>query len=224
MCVGGRGCVHTYIFFISEYCQMFFLKKTSCFPSIRSLTFCIDVKKCFLSTIKLLKVTCAVCLLTALPGHPLSGWLVTKAVFWLVSIKDWQQWSSGWEECWVNLFVPPNLSLVSGCSWLWPSSKAPLQGGVLCTHHLWAVITILPLAFSGLWVYHLTTVAGPGAKSSVQLCATPWTIQSMEFSRPEYWSGLPFPSPGHLPNQGSNPGLPHCRWIFLPAEPQGSSY
>ena len=28
----------------------------------------------------------------------------------------------------------------------------------------------------------------------------PWTIQSMEFSRPEYWSGQPFPSPGDLPN------------------------
>ena len=32
------------------------------------------------------------------------------------------------------------------------------------------------------------------------LCA--WTIQSMEFSRPEYWSGLPLPSPGDLPNPG----------------------
>ena len=32
--------------------------------------------------------------------------------------------------------------------------------------------------------------------SHVQLFAAPWTIQSKEFSRPEYWSGLPFPSPG----------------------------
>ena len=31
--------------------------------------------------------------------------------------------------------------------------------------------------------------------SCVQLFATPWTIQTMEFSRPEYWSGWPFPSP-----------------------------
>ena len=29
---------------------------------------------------------------------------------------------------------------------------------------------------------------------------TPWTKQPMEFSRPEYWSGKPFPSPGDLPN------------------------
>ena len=33
----------------------------------------------------------------------------------------------------------------------------------------------------------------------------------MEFSRSEYWSGDPFPSPGSFPTQGSNPGLPHCR-------------
>ena len=33
---------------------------------------------------------------------------------------------------------------------------------------------------------------------------------SMGFSRQEYWSGLPFPSPGDLPN----PGLLHCRWIL----------
>ena len=52
--------------------------------------------------------------------------------------------------------------------------------------------------------------------SSVQLLETPWTVAyqtllSMDFSRQEYWSGLPFPSPGDPPNQGSNPGLPHCR-------------
>ena len=41
----------------------------------------------------------------------------------------------------------------------------------------------------------------------VWLFATPWTVAyqappSMEFSRQEYWSGLPFPSPGHLPDPG----------------------
>ena len=36
----------------------------------------------------------------------------------------------------------------------------------------------------------------------------------MEFSRPEYWNGQPFPSPGDLPNPGSKPGLPHCRQIL----------
>ena len=33
----------------------------------------------------------------------------------------------------------------------------------------------------------------------------------MEFSRPEYWSGLPFPSPGYLPNPGIKPGSPELQ-------------
>ena len=46
--------------------------------------------------------------------------------------------------------------------------------------------------------------------SHVRLSPTPWTIAglaplSMEFSRQEYWSGLPFPSPGDLPDPGIEP-------------------
>ena len=49
--------------------------------------------------------------------------------------------------------------------------------------------------------------------SCVQLFATPWTVAykvppSMEFSRQEHWSGLPFPSPGHLPDPGVEPVSP----------------
>ena len=43
----------------------------------------------------------------------------------------------------------------------------------------------------------------------------------MEFSRPEYWSGQPFPSPGDLPNPGIKPRSPTLRADSLPAEPQG---
>ena len=50
---------------------------------------------------------------------------------------------------------------------------------------------------------------------------TPQTIQSMEFSRPEYWSGQPFPSPGHLPNLGIESRSPVLQADSLPAEPQG---
>ena len=47
----------------------------------------------------------------------------------------------------------------------------------------------------------------------VQLFATPWTVAhqaplSMGFSRQEHWSGLPFPSPGDLPDPGITPGSP----------------
>ena len=49
--------------------------------------------------------------------------------------------------------------------------------------------------------------------SYVQLFVTPWTVAhqappSMEFSSQEYWSGLPFPSPGDLPDPGIEPGAP----------------
>ena len=57
--------------------------------------------------------------------------------------------------------------------------------------------------------------------SCVRLFATPWTIQSMEFSRPEHWSGWPFPSPGDLPNQGIEPTFPAVQEDSLPAEPPG---
>ena len=43
----------------------------------------------------------------------------------------------------------------------------------------------------------------------------------MEFSRPEYWSGKPFPSPGDLPNPGIEPRSPALQADSLPAEPQG---
>ena len=69
--------------------------------------------------------------------------------------------------------------------------------------------------------------------SRVQLFAVLWTVAcqaplSMKFSRQEYWSGLSFPSPEDLPDQGSNLGLQHCKqmlyclsyqrspsWLFL---------
>ena len=52
---------------------------------------------------------------------------------------------------------------------------------------------------------------------------TLWTIQSMEFSRPEYWSGQHFPSPGDLSNPGIEPRSPALRADSLPAEPRGKS-
>ena len=60
--------------------------------------------------------------------------------------------------------------------------------------------------------------------SCVQLFVTPWTIQRMystvHFSRAEYWSGWPFPSPGDLPNPGIEPRSPAFQADSLPAEPQ----
>ena len=71
--------------------------------------------------------------------------------------------------------------------------------------------------------------------SSLMLCLgthhsplfeTPWTISlqaplSMGFSRQKYWSGLPCPPPGDLPNPGIKPRSPSLRADSLPSEPPG---
>ena len=62
--------------------------------------------------------------------------------------------------------------------------------------------------------------------SRVRLFATPWTVAyqaplSMGFSRQEYWSGLPFPSPGDLPDPGIELGSPKLEADALTSEPPG---
>ena len=62
--------------------------------------------------------------------------------------------------------------------------------------------------------------------SHVQLFATLWTVAyqaslSTGFSRQEYWSGLPFPSPGDLPDPGIEPGSPTLEEDALTSEPPG---
>ena len=64
--------------------------------------------------------------------------------------------------------------------------------------------------------------------SRVRLFATPWTVAyeappSMGFSRQEYWSGLPFPSPGDLPDPGIEPRSPALQADALPSEPNSGN-
>ena len=58
--------------------------------------------------------------------------------------------------------------------------------------------------------------------------ATAWTVAyqappSMEFSRQECWSGLPFPSPGDLPDPGIKPGSSALQAVAFPSEPPGEA-
>ena len=62
--------------------------------------------------------------------------------------------------------------------------------------------------------------------SRVRLFAIPWIVVyqaslSMGFSRQEYWNGLPFPSPGDLPDPGIEPGSPALQADALPSVPLG---
>ena len=64
------------------------------------------------------------------------------------------------------------------------------------------------------------------SRSRVRLFVTLWTVvyqalPSMRFSRQEYWSWLPFPSPGNLPNPGTEPGSPALGADALTSEPPG---
>ena len=73
------------------------------------------------------------------------------------------------------------------------SAQAPSQGGQACVHACVCVCACVLSCFSHVWLY-----------------VTPWTVAhqaplSMGFSRQEYWSGLPCPSPGDLPD----PGIEH---------------
>ena len=58
--------------------------------------------------------------------------------------------------------------------------------------------------------------------------STPWIVAYqfppfIEFSRQEYWSGLPFPSPGDLPDPGIEPRSPSLQADALPSEPPGKA-
>ena len=58
---------------------------------------------------------------------------------------------------------------------------------------------------------------------------TPWAVArqappSMGFSRQEYWSGVPFPSPGDLPHSGMEPASAALAGGFFTTEPPGKPY
>ena len=74
-------------------------------------------------------------------------------------------------------------------------SQRPLSEWVKSLSHVWLFVTLWAVAYK----------------------ASP----SMGFSRQEYWSGLPFPSPGDLPNPGIEPGSPTLETDVLASEPPG---
>ena len=67
------------------------------------------------------------------------------------------------------------------------------------------------------------TQGGGVVTKSCPTLVTPWTVACqaplpMGFSRQEYWSGLPFPSPGDLSDPGIEPGSPALQADSLPTE------
>ena len=104
---------------------------------------------------------------------------------------------------------------------VWPHRRQPTR-----LHHPWDS----PGKNTGVGCHFLLQSMKVKSLSRVRLFATPWTAAyqappSMGFSRKEYWSGLPFPSPGDLSDPGIEPrspslqaewgGNPVCWWLGL---------
>ena len=112
-------------------------------------------------------------------------------------------------------YVCPNSSLISFCVLL------PWSDGA---HSVPSVETLL--LFKKNLIKVVVSPTYSPMLSHVQLFAAPWAVAhwaslSMEFSRQEYWSGLPFPSPGYLPDPGIKHRSPILQADSLPSEQPG---
>ena len=88
------------------------------------------------------------------------------------------------------------------------------------------VLSIVALKWLSIISWHLAWLSEVKSFSRVWLFATPWTVAyqaslSVGFSRQEYWSGLPFPYPGDLPDPGIEPRSPSLQADVLHSEPPG---
>ena len=96
----------------------------------------------------------------------------------------------------------------------------------LNTHHKKELKTNLGLVVPFRYNIKDTMKVKVKSLSCVRLFATPWTVAyqappSTGFSRQEYWSRLPFSSPGDLPNPGIEPRSPAFQEDALTSEPPG---
>ena len=107
-----------------------------------------------------------------------------------------------------------------------PQRISPAQGLNLSLLHCRQILCCLSHQGSPIWPAWKWKKVKVKLLSRLQLFETPWTVAhqvplSMGFSRQEYWSGLPFPSPGDLPNPRVEPGSPALQADSLLSEPPG---
>ena len=113
-------------------------------------------------------------------------------------------------------------------SWLEPVTREDRRRGLTTNNH---IPKSPPAAWWGraaaarIYCCKLKESESEVAQSCLTLCdpmdCSCWAPPSMRFSRQEYWSGLPFPSPGDLPNPGIKPGSPILQADAFPSEPPG---
>ena len=112
------------------------------------------------------------------------------------------------------------MRLLGTCGWFWSGTEAfpfPQAAVVSCMDGFPPLDTSRAI---------MAAVSEVKLLNHVRLFATPWTVAcqaplSMGFSRQEYWSGLPFPSPEDLSDSGIEPRSPSLQADALPSEPPG---
>ena len=156
----------------------------------------------------------------------------SESVWWVLSGEGGHVKASGGRQCLRPGQAESTPALFVPCEWDWPSDIMEPGGCLLGnfsnirTQSL-AFLTCERFASASVGLKH--TNYSPRAKSTsmwkllscVWLFATPWTIQSMEFSRPEHWSVCSFPFSRGLPNPQIEPRSPVLQADSLPAKPQG---
>ena len=123
---------------------------------------------------------------------------------------------------------------VSVTPWYWTSGLLNSENEFLLFSTVRFMVTYLSSPRKWMLPYmkccsKVSTAAAAQSLSRVWLLATPWTVArqaplSMRVPRQEYWSGLPFSSPGDLPEPGSkaeSPVSPALAAVFFTAEPPG---
>ena len=144
-------------------------------------------------------------------SNTILSWLLESLSEWVKSLSRVQLFATPWT---VAHQAPPSM----GFSRQEYRSGVSLLSPILYCDHDYTLISLMKLSLSE-WVKSL---------SHVRLLVTPWTVAfqappSMGFSRQEYWSGLPFPSPGDLPDPGIEPWSPAFQVDTLTSEPPGKS-
>ena len=155
------------------------------------------------------------------PASPCHKYPVVLAPFFFVSRRICITTGLGLLRIYLSLLFTACLWF-TGAMWrgLWAHQPSP-KGEAHTTHRRSEDWKKAPLFLGSAFLLQLVK-----SLSHVQLSATPWTVArqallSMGFSRREYWSGLPFPSPGDLPDPGVKPRSPTLQADSLPSEPPG---
>ena len=167
---------------------------------------------------------------------------VTQFFFQLLFIEYWQGIRSSLKHLYLEVLIPRKLIIRPGTRLqsFWLLGSNPFKHSLEPTrplpqfHGAWELLSG-KISFSvELWennqravfsfyVCVCVLVAQPCLTLCDPMDCVHQTPRSMEFSRQEYWIGVPFPPPGDLPDPGIQPGSPELYAGSLPSEPLGSS-